>query len=449
MTNEELLQKKVAMISLGCDKNTVDAERMLYLISNAGFTTTQSLNEASIVIINTCAFILDARKESIDKIFEIVNLKQQNVEKIIVTGCLPQKSYDEVCASIPEVDAFVRLKNNNKIVDIIYDLYDVKRNEKVNKNKAFRVQSTPKHTAFLKIADGCNKFCSYCTIPFFRGRYTSIPMEELVLEAKQLISNGVKELILVAQDVSSYGIDLYKEYKLVELLQKLSKIKDLKWIRLHYCYPNLITDELLNEIVNNDKICKYIDIPLQHISTNVLKNMNRKDTKESIEELISKIRNLPKYVAIRSTFMVGFPKETRKDFKELLDFLTKYKLDNVGFFKFSKEEGTRAYYMKGQVFDFIKKRRLKKVEQLQYEILLENQTKLVGKTLKCLCEGLIENKENRNIYRLRSEYSSLDVDTYVYIETDKVLKSGEFYNVKIITTQNQDLIGEIDYEHTK
>ena len=337
MTNKELLQKKVAMISLGCDKNTVDAEKMLYNITNYGFNVVSDINEASIVIINTCAFILDARKESISKIFEVVNLKSQNVEKIIVTGCLPQKSYDEVCASIPEVDAFVRIKNNDKIVDTICNLYGVEKDTKV-KSSGFRVQSTPKYTAFLKIADGCNNFCSYCTIPFIRGRYKSEPIEELVNEAKQLVKNGVRELILVAQDVTNYGIDLYKENKLVELLQRLSKIKDLKWIRLHYCYPNLITDELLNEIMTNDKICKYLDIPLQHISTNVLKNMNRQDTKESVESLIKKIRNLPKYVAIRSTFIVGFPKETRKDFDELKQFLTEYKLDNVGFFKYSREE---------------------------------------------------------------------------------------------------------------
>ncbi len=448
MTNKELLQKKVAMISLGCDKNTVDAEKMLYNITSYGFNVVSDINEASIVIINTCAFILDARKESISKIFEVVNLKSQNVEKIIVTGCLPQKSYDEVCTSIPEVDAFVRIKNNDKIVDTICKLYGVEKNTKV-KSSGFRVQSTPKYTAFLKIADGCNNFCSYCTIPFIRGRYKSEPMEELVDEAKHLVKNGVRELILVAQDVTNYGIDLYKENKLVELLQRLSKIKDLKWIRLHYCYPNLITDELLNEIITNDKICKYLDIPLQHISTNVLKNMNRQDTKESVESLIKKIRNLPKYVAIRSTFIVGFPKETRKDFNELKQFLSEYKLDNVGFFKYSREENTRAYFMKGQVFEFIKNKRLNSIEKLQNEILLNNQKNYIGKTLNCLCEGLVENNENKNIYRFRSEYNSYDVDTYIFVETDKVLNIGDFYNVKIVDTENQDLIGEIDYEFTK
>lgn len=447
MTNEELLQKKVAMISLGCDKNTVDAERMLYNLTSYGFSIAPSVDEASIVIINTCAFILDARKESIQKIFEIVNLKQQNVEKIIVTGCLPQKNYDEVCASIPEVDAFVRLKNNDKIVDIICGLYGVEKSVKTNPKPLTRIQSTPKYTAFLKIADGCNKFCSYCTIPFFRGRYTSVPMEQLVEEAKQLVKNGVKELILIAQDVSNYGIDLYKENKLVELLQRLSKIKDLKWIRLHYCYPSLITDELLNEIENNDKICKYLDIPLQHISTSVLKNMNRTDTKESIEELITKIRNLPKYIAIRSTFIVGFPKESKKDFNELCDFLKQYKLDNVGFFKYSREEHTKAYSMSGQVFEFTKKKRLNKIEQLQNEIMIENQQKYVGKTLNCLCEGCIDT--DPNLYRLRSEYSSLDVDTYVYVNSQNKLLSGEFYNVKITDSNGQDLIGEISNEYTK
>lgn len=444
MTREELLNKKVAMISLGCDKNTVDAERMLYLISNYGFNITNDLNEASIVIINTCAFILDARKESIDKIFEVLNLKSYNVEKVIVTGCLPQKNYDDVVKLIPEVDAFVRIKNNEKIVDIIKGLYGVEDNTKIKLNKLNRVQSTPKNYAYLKIADGCNNFCSYCTIPFIRGRYKSVPMEDIVEEAKSLVSNGVKELILVAQDVTNYGVDLYGQLKLVELLQRLSKIKNLKWIRLHYCYPNLITDELLQEINNNDKVCKYLDIPLQHISNSVLKNMNRKDTKESIEALINKIKRMSNKIAIRSTFIVGFPKESRKDFKELKNFISTYKLDNVGFFTYSREENTKAYYMKGQVLNFVKKHRLKEIQRLQHNILIENQQSYVGKILNCVCEDKLED----NIYQFRSEYNSPNVDTVIYVKSDKPLTLNEFYNVSITGVINDDLEGEI-YESAK
>ena len=444
MTREELLNKKVAMISLGCDKNTVDAERMLYLISNYGFNITNDLNEASIVIINTCAFILDARKESIDKIFEVLNLKSYNVEKVIVTGCLPQKNYDDVVKLIPEVDAFVRIKNNEKIVDIIKGLYGVEDNTKIKSNKLNRVQSTPKNYAYLKIADGCNNFCSYCTIPFIRGRYKSVPMEEIIDEAKVLVSSGVKELILVAQDVTNYGIDLYGQLKLVELLQKLSKIKNLKWIRLHYCYPHLITNELLEEINNNDKVCKYLDIPLQHISNTVLKNMNRQDTKESIEHLIDKIKGMDNKIAIRSTFIVGFPKEGRKDFKELKNFITTYKLDNVGFFTYSREENTKAYYMKGQVLNFIKKRRLKEIQNLQHKILLEHQQSYVGQVLNCICEDKLEE----NIYQFRSEYNSPNVDTVIYVKSDKPLKLNEFYPISILSIINDDLEGEV-YEPTK
>lgn len=444
MTKEELIKKKVALICFGCDKNTVDAEKMLYLIQNYGFEITGDISEASIVVINTCAFILDARKESIDKILEIVNLKQQNVEKIVVTGCLPQKNYDEISSVIPEVDAYVRIKNNDKIVQTICSLYDVEYVSAKN-SPVGRLQSTLKNYAYLKIADGCNNFCSYCTIPFIRGRYASVPMEQLVEETKMLVKNGVKEIILVAQDVSNYGIDLYGENKLVELIQTLSKIKNLRWIRLHYCYPNLITDELLNEIVNNEKVCKYLDIPLQHISTQVLQNMNRKDTKESVEQLLDKIKNLPVKIAIRSTFIVGFPKESRQDFKDLEQFLLKNKLENVGFFKYSREENTRAYFMKGQIFNFVKNYRLKKIQQLQNSILLENQSQMVGQTLNCVCDQQIEE----GLYQFRSEYSSPAVDTYVYVKTNQNVEVGEFYNIKITSQINEDLEGEIIYEYTK
>ena len=439
MTKEELIKKPIALITLGCDKNTVDAEHLLYLLTQYGFNITNDITCAKIVIINTCAFIQSARKESIDKIFEMVNLKSQNLEKLIVTGCLPQKNYETLVESIPEVDAFVRVKNNNKIVDVIKGLYGVLDEYKVKTSKLERVQSTPKNYAFLKIADGCNNFCSYCTIPFIRGRYQSVPMEQLVEEAKELVKNGVKELILVAQDVTNYGFDLYKKHKLVELIQRLSKIKNLQWIRLHYCYPHLISDELLHEIETNEKVCKYLDIPLQHISNNVLKNMNRKDTKESIEELLNKIRSLNTFIAIRSTFIVGFPKENTSDFNQLKQFLLKYKLNNVGFFAYSREEDTKAYFMKGQVFNFIKSFRLKQIQKIQHKILLENQQTFVGQTMKCICEDKCED----NVYIFRNEYNSPNVDTVIYVKSDEELTLNKFYNVKILGIVDEDLEGEI------
>lgn len=435
---EELLKKKIALITLGCDKNTVDAEKMMYLLSNYGFKFVSDVSQANIAIVNTCAFILDSKTESVNKILEVSAYKNQNLEKLIVTGCLPQRYYDEVEKSIPEIDALVRLKNNDKIVDIICGLFGVLESFKIKTKAPNRVLSTPSHYAFLKIADGCNNFCSYCTIPFIRGRFKSTPMECLIEEAKALAKNGVKELILVAQDVTKYGTDLYGSPQLVSLIKELSKIKKIEWIRLHYCYPNLITDELLNEIETNPKVCKYLDIPLQHISNNILKNMNRKDTAEDIKFLLTKIKNLSKPISIRSTFIVGFPGETRKDVQELINFLQTFKLDNVGFFTYSREENTKAAKMKNQVPEFIKKHRLKKVQTVQQQILQENQKNKIGKIYRAICDEL--DGEN---YIFRTEGNSVSVDTICLVKSKKPLTVGEFYNIKIIAINQIDLIAEI------
>ncbi len=455
MTKEELLSKKIAFISLGCDKNTVDAERMMYLLKQFGFSFTNNLNEAQIAIINTCAFILPSKTESINKILEVLEYKNENLEKVIVTGCLAQRNYDEVKTSMPEIDAIVRIKNNSKIVDVVCGLYGYLEPIKLKLKEPERVLSTPSHYAFLKIADGCNNFCSYCTIPFIRGRFKSEPFECLISEAKALASEGVRELILVAQDVTKYGEDLYGEPKLVELIQELSKIKNIKWIRLHYCYPNMITDKLLNEINNNPKVCKYLDIPLQHISTKILQNMNRKETKEDIEALLDKIRSLSNYIAIRSTFIVGFPGETKAQVNELIEFLNKYKLDNVGFFTYSRESNTKAGKMHNQIFEFVKRHRLRKVEAVQQKIMLEKQAELVGKTFDAICDSCDEkpqyqqfatnNKSGRYIfnYVFRTQYQSVGVDTIVFVRSEKLLNKGEIYKVKITGLLDIDLVGEI------
>ncbi|MBQ0017005.1 MAG: 30S ribosomal protein S12 methylthiotransferase RimO [Clostridiales bacterium] len=445
MTKSELLKKKVAVISLGCDKNTVDAEKMMYLLSSYGFEFVSEIEKANIAIVNTCAFILSSKTESIDKLMEVASYKNQNLEKLICTGCLPQRYYDEI-NSIPEVDAVVRIKNNEKIVDIICALYGVEKDDKIKQKAPNRLLSTPSHYAFLKIADGCNNFCSYCTIPFIRGRFKSTPIEEIIDEAKALVKNGVKELILVAQDVTNYGTDLYGSPKLVELIKELSKIKNLEWIRLHYCYPYLITDELLNEIDNNDKVCKYLDIPLQHIQTHILKDMNRKETREDIERLIEKIRSLKHEVSIRSTFIVGFPGETHKDIESLCEFLEKYKLDNVGFFTYSREQNTKAYKLPHQILEFVKKHRLKKVQEVQEKIMLEKQNNKIGKTYKVICDEVLDNvycNSSENTYILRSEYSSVDVDTVCIVKTSEKLNVGEFYNIKITNLDGIDLVGKV------
>lgn len=442
MTKEELLKKKVAMITLGCDKNTVDAEKMVYLLKTFGFEFVSDVKDANIAIVNTCAFILPSKTESINKILEVAELKNQNLEKLIVTGCLTQRYYDEIEKSMPEIDALVRIKNNSKIVEIVCVLYGVLETPKIKTKLLDRVVSTLPHYAFLKISDGCNNFCSFCTIPFIRGRYKSVPLEELVDEAKALVSGGVKELILVAQDVTNYGTDLYGSPQLVRLLQELSKIKNLKWIRLHYCYPNLITDELLEEIENNEKVCKYLDIPLQHISNNILKNMNRKDSAEDVKSLLAKIRSLKTPISIRSTFIVGFPGETKKDVDELIEFLKAFKLDNVGFFTYSREENTKAAKMKNQVFEFVKRHRLRKVEAVQQQIMLEKQNSKIGQTFKAICDT-VEKLDDGYNQVLRTEGNSVDVDTVCYVKTNMPLVTGEFYEIKITDISGVDLIAEL------
>lgn len=448
MTKEELLTKKVAMICLGCDKNTVDAEKMMYLLKQFGFEFVSDISQAQIAIVNTCAFILPSKTESIEKILEVAEYKAENLEKLIVTGCLSQRNYDEVKNSIPEIDAMIRLKDNEKIVEIIAQLYNFDGKIKLKEKAPNRVVSTPNHYAFLKIADGCNNFCAYCTIPFIRGRFKSVPPECLIEEAKALVNQGVKELILVAQDVTNYGTDLFGSPRLVELIQSLLKIKNLEWIRLHYCYPHLISDKLLNEIDNNPKVCKYLDIPLQHISNDILKNMNRKDTQNDICTLLDKIKVLKNPVSIRSTFIIGFPGERRNDNQKLIEFLQKYKLDNVGFFTYSRESNTKAGKMNNQIFEFVKKHRLHKVQKVQQQILIENQTSKIGKIFKAICdsENISTNIQNGQImyeYIFRTEYNSVSVDTICLVRTNKKLKVGSFYNIKITGLNTIDLVAEL------
>ena len=313
-------EKSFALISLGCDKNTVDSEKILYLLKNAGFKLVNDVKEANIVIINTCAFILSAQKESIERILEVEQLKQGKCEKIIVCGCLVQRNGDEIRESIPSIDLLVNIDDYDKIVELVYSLYDVNEFNVCQLVSPARILSTPNHYAYVKIADGCDNFCTYCTIPKIRGRFRSRKIEDIVEECQALAKNGVKELIIVAQDVTRYGIDIYNEYKLVDLLEQLVKIDGIVWVRLHYCYPELIDDKLIKFINDEPKMCKYLDIPLQHVSNNILKKMNRKSGYESICELITKIKNQPNKIAIRSSFIVGFPSETHNDFAQLKNY---------------------------------------------------------------------------------------------------------------------------------
>lgn len=438
MTKEEILGKKVGFISLGCDKNRVDLENMIYNIKNAGFEIVNNPSVANIIIINTCSFLESSRLESIENILEMSQYKQDNLEKLIVTGCLNELGYKDLCESLPEVDAFVNIKDNSKIVSTIFSLYS----HDISLHCDYgRVLTTPNHYAYIKIAEGCNNFCSYCLIPYIRGRYKSRPMEEILDEARILADMGVKELIVVAQDVTKYGLDLYGEKLLAKLLSELAKIEKIQWIRLLYCYPEEIDDNLIFEINNNDKIVKYLDIPLQHVSSSVLKQMNRKSTKEKIFDLFTKLKQVIPNIVLRTTFILGFPGETEKDVKEIEDFLKTFKLDNVGFFKYSREEGTRSYNFENQIAEDIKEERLEYLSQIQFDIQKQIHQNLCGQ----IFDVIIDEVDNGISYA-RFYGQCPQIDSYIIIH--KTLEIGEFYKVKIIDAIDYDLIGEV-YEYSK
>lgn len=434
------LQKKVGFISLGCDKNRVDTENIITNLSNFGFSIVSNPDDAQIIIVNTCAFLLKARQEAIETILQMAQYKHKSLEKLIVTGCLPLADDGTLKESLGEVDAFVLPDDYPNISQIIANLYKPKlKPNLVQKIATSRLITTPKHFAYLKIADGCNNFCTYCKIPYIRGRYKSVPVEQVLLEAQNLVASGVKELIVVAQDVTRYGEDLYGKPSLVQLLHKLSKIKDLQWIRLHYCYPEKISDELIKEIKNNSKIVNYVDIPMQHYNSQVLKMMNRKSDSKSLDILIEKLRTEIPDIVIRSTFMVGFPGETKSQFKELCTFLKNKKLDNVGFFAYSREEGTASFNMDGQIKECTKKHRLSKIQKIQTRIAKKLNSQKIGKTFNVLCDGY---DSGSGVYLGRYYGSSPDVDFYIVFTSVKPINSGDFVTVRITHSTKNYLYGE-------
>lgn len=440
---------KVGVISLGCDKNRVDTENMMTFLSESGsFVFTGDPSDADVIIINTCAFIKSARDESKDQIEEMIDYREKGkVKCLVVSGCYPQKYIHDLKVNYPQVDIFLGTNEYRNIVQILKDYLEGESAEQVIKTDSAysldvvtkdRLITTPKYTAYLKIADGCDNFCSYCTIPYIRGRYRSREFDSLIEEAKDLVLNGVKELILVAQDITRYGTDIYGEKRLPQLLHELAKIKDLKWIRLLYCYPENITPELIAEIRDNDKVCKYLDVPFQHVSDRILKAMNRHLNNEQIGKLLDElILNVPG-ISIRSTFILGFPGETKDDFKQLIDFLKKYQLPNVGFFTYSREDGTVAARLPDQIEEITKKRRLLKAAKVQKKIVLKFNQSLVGETLSVLLEGFDDRK---GLYFGRTEYQAPDVDTVVYFSSDKDVKIGEFYECVIVKAKGYDLYG--------
>ena len=417
------------MVSLGCDKNRVDTENVLFALTERGYQLTQNVNEADILVVNTCAFITTAVRESIDTILELAEQKQNRDVKLVVMGCFAERYAEEVKDELTEVDAFIGVNSYANVADI-FDRLD-ERPIVIEKTPCKylkgRVQTTPAHYAYLKIADGCDNFCTYCSIPYIRGRYRSYPMEELIEEAKGLAENGVKELILVAQDTTRYGKDLYGDYRLKDLLKELVKI-DFYKIRILYAYPELVDDELIDLIASEDKIAKYIDIPLQHISNKILKAMHRRNTKEEAYELLRKLKGRCKDIAIRSTFIVGFPGETEEDFEQIEELVSTGLIDYAGFFAYSREKGTLAYKMKDQVPYKIKKAREKVLSKMQSEIIEKRHNTYVGKTLSVIYEGIDYNKGK---FYGRPEYNAPDIDTKVYFTSDFPLEVGEIYQVKI------------------
>ncbi len=424
---------KVGFVSLGCSKNLVDTEMMIGIFEKNGYEIVNNENIADIIVINTCGFITTAKEEAINTILEMAKLKEKNCKYLIVTGCLVERYKEELLKELPEVDLFIKFSEYKTFWEQVQNLLNRDKNVK-NEQLDFldRIITTGKNYAYLRIAEGCNNFCTFCAIPYIRGRFVSRKEEDIIEEAEKLAKEGYKELIVIAQDTTKYGIDIYKEPRLDKLLHKISKIQGIEWIRFLYSYPETITDELIKEVKENDKICKYFDIPIQHISNKILKKMNRKSDKESIINLITKLRKEIPNVVIRSTVMVGFPGETEEDFEELYEFIKWAKFDKLGCFMYSKEEGTVAYNMENQVHPMTKKKRYNKIMKLQKEISEENLKKHLGKNLKILVE-------NKGIGR--SYMDVPEIDGVTYIKGDAKINS--FIKCKITGVKEYDLIGEI------
>jgi ribosomal protein S12 methylthiotransferase len=433
---------KIGLISLGCDKNRVDSEKILYKLKAGGCKLVQDATDADFIIINTCAFIESAKKESIDTVLECAALKKKH-QKIVVAGCLAQRYKKELKESLPEADVVITIDEYNNFTKLlnINTIHDARCT--MHENCTGRILTTPPHYAYLKIADGCDNCCSYCAIPSIRGAYRSYPMNELLKEAQELCDDGVKELILVAQDITRYNGrwemgDGSRSASLIDLLNELIKLPFYK-IRLLYVYPELVTDELISMVANESKIAKYLDIPMQHINDNILKKMNRRTNGMQQRELVKKIKAANKNIVIRSSFIVGFPSETEEEFRELKEFIASGSIDYAGFFAYSQEEGTPAATMKPQLSKSVKNKRLKELSQMQSAVIVEKHKKYLNKTLKVIYEGIDYSKK---MFVGRTEFNTPDADTKVYFKSQLPLEIGEVYEVKITKT-GFNLLGEV------
>lgn len=444
---------KILFVSLGCDKNLVDTEVMLGLLSEKGYTFTDDEEQADIVVVNTCCFIGDAKEESIQTILSMAKRKESGqLKALIVSGCLAQRYKEEILQEIPEVDAILGTTAIDEIVETIENVLDKNpKNHIEDINRAVvhgkkRIVTTGGHFAYLKIAEGCNKHCTYCVIPKVRGNYRSVPMESLLKEAETLVSNGAKELILVAQETTVYGVDLYGKKSLSVLLKELAKIEGLEFIRILYCYPEEIDEELIETIKTEDKVCKYLDIPIQHACNRILGRMGRKTTKEELINIIHLLRKEIPDICLRTTLITGFPGETHKEHKELEQFVKEMRFDRLGVFTYSREEDTPASTMKHQVPEFLKKQRQKALMKIQQKIAFEKAEETVGKELFVLIEGSLPEE---NVYVGRSYKDAPNVDGYVFVRSDRTLMTGDFVPVQITGSSQYDLIGELKDEFTK
>lgn len=448
-TQEEYNLKKyrVGMVSLGCDKNRVDSEIILGTMSKE-YEITNNAKEADIIIVNTCGFIEKAKQESIDTILEMAKYKENhNCKLLIATGCLTQRYGEELSELMPEIDIMLGVNDYTKIDQLIQEyIANEKKSLKINYsdiniNEGERVLTTDKYSAYIRIAEGCNNFCTYCIIPKIRGKFRSREMENILKEAEELSKKGVKELILVAQDTTLYGSDIYGEKKLHLLLRELSKIEGIEWIRVLYCYPEEIYSELIAEIADNDKVTKYLDLPIQHISNKILKLMGRKTSKEDIINKIVELREKVKNITLRTSLIVGFPGESDEEFNELMEFLKEYKLDKVGVFKYSREEGTPAAEMKEQVPEDIKDIREEKLMEVQKEVSKSINELKIDNVYDILVEGY-----DGEYYYGRNYEMVPEIDGNVFFKSTQEIEKGTILSVKIISCTEYDLVGVVDYE---
>lgn len=439
---------KLAIISLGCSKNLVDSENLIgILVNRKGFEMTNNAQEAEVILVNTCGFIGDAKDESIQTILEVSEYKQTGkLKKLIVAGCLAQRYSDEILKELPEVDAVIGTGEINKIEEIIDT---VLKDQKISKTESLdylmtssadRILTTKPHTAYIKIAEGCDRRCTYCIIPELRGSLRSRTIEDIVLEVKELAKRGVKEINLLAQETTEYGLDLYKKKALPDLLRELVKIEGIEWIRCYYMFPNSLNEEMIEVIKKEPKICNYFDVPIQHISGNILRNMGRANSGEQIKNILGFIRNNIPDATIRTTVIVGFPGETQEDFQELKDFIKEFRFDYVGVFKYSREEGTKAHDMENQIDEKIKTERWSELINLQAKIAEEKNRAFIGKEIEVMIDGI--SSESEYMLEGRTQGQALEIDGKV-LTTDGTAKPGDIVKVKIEQNFDYDFIGPI------